>query len=200
MQGLLSFALITLIRGAGVLLGSLPRSEKKRSLLRSRHDTLRELQGLRGSASFETVLYMTMAVGDTGATGWLKVWYCEHEGREERGHAPNNRRTFGKTNSKCSLVCRLLRSTDTGIDIKRGGDFACHYCCTTVLLLPQVFLFVVSVIVGGGTVSGMTKVWTPAWSVEACGDDPAGRQKTATFLRSEKFGTCSEISDKPVGR
>ena len=48
--------------------------------LGSRHHTVRELRGLRGPDSFETVLYMTIAVGDASATGLWVLCCCVGQG------------------------------------------------------------------------------------------------------------------------
>ena len=49
----------------------------------SRRHTPRELEGLRGADSFETVVYVTLAVGGAGATGLLVPWCSVNDCCEE---------------------------------------------------------------------------------------------------------------------
>ena len=64
-----------------------------------------------------------MAVVDAGATGVLGILCCVNDGREDRTCSLQNRRNIGKEQHFLS-VCLLPCYANTGLDAKRGGDFA----------------------------------------------------------------------------
>ena len=65
-------------RGGPYLTAWHENSEKEHPLLgcASRHPPLREVEGLRGPASFAAVVIVTLTIGDAGVTGYLVLLCC----------------------------------------------------------------------------------------------------------------------------
>jgi len=101
-----SVAAQAMVASDGVFFRRTETSAAKKFLLcshsSSRRHALWEFEGLRGPATFETVLYMTLAGGDAGPADLPLLFCCVNVGREKRSRTPKKPAANRKNNQGCN--------------------------------------------------------------------------------------------------